>query len=43
LSSEPRGYAFVARIVRDVIDRDMVAAGQRERIREAAGAAAPPG
>lgn len=42
LSSEPRGYAFVARIVRDVIDRDMVAPGQRERIREAAGAAAPP-
>ena len=42
LSSEPRGYAFVARIVRDVIDRDMVAAGQRERIRAAAGAPAPP-
>jgi predicted ATPase len=43
LSSEPRGYAFVARIVRDVIDRDMVTPGQRERIRAAARAAAPPG
>ena len=37
LSAEPRGYSFVARIVRDVIDRDMVAAGQRQRILEAAG------
>jgi predicted ATPase len=37
LVAEPRGYAFVARIVRDVIDRDMVAEGQRRRIRDAAG------
>jgi serine/threonine-protein kinase len=36
---EPRGYAFVARIVRDVIDRDMVTEGQRRRIRDAAGGA----
>jgi len=35
LSAEPRGYAFVARIVRDVIDRDMVTAGQRQRILDA--------
>jgi predicted ATPase len=37
LVAEPRGYAFVARIVRDVIDRDMVAEGQGRRIRDAAG------
>jgi predicted ATPase len=37
LVAEPRGYAFVARIVRDVIERDMVAEGQRRRIRDAAG------
>jgi len=32
LAAEPRGYAFVARIVRDVIVRDMISAGQRQRI-----------
>ena len=32
LGAEPRGYAFVARIVRDVVERDMVTAGQRQRI-----------
>jgi len=32
LTAEPRGYAFVARIVRDVIDRDMVMPGQRQRL-----------
>jgi DNA-binding SARP family transcriptional activator len=38
LVAEPRGYAFVARIVCDVIDRDMVMGdGQRRRIRDAAG------
>src|SRR4029077_3423391 len=37
LSAEPRGYSFVARIVRDVLDRDMVIAGQRQRILETAG------
>ena len=36
LTAEPRGYAFVARIVRDVVDRDMVVPGQRQRILEAA-------
>jgi len=35
LTAEPRGYAFVARIFRDVIDRDMVTEGQRIRILEA--------
>ena len=32
LAAEPRGYAFVARIVRDVIDRDMATPGQRLRL-----------
>ncbi|HET7295798.1 MAG TPA: AAA family ATPase, partial [Gemmatimonadales bacterium] len=36
LTAERRGYAFVARIVRDVIDRDMVMEGERQRIRDAA-------
>ena len=35
LVSEPRGYAFVARIVREVVARDMVSAGQRQRILDA--------
>jgi len=35
LVAEPRGYSFVARIVRDVVARDMVTAGQRQRILEA--------
>jgi DNA-binding SARP family transcriptional activator len=37
LSADVRGYSFVARIVRDVISRDMLTSGQRIRIREAAG------
>jgi hypothetical protein len=37
LSAEPRGYAFVARIVRDIVERDMVTPGQRQRIVAAAG------
>lgn len=32
LVAEPRGYSFVARIVRDVVARDMVTPGQRQRI-----------
>jgi DNA-binding SARP family transcriptional activator len=36
LLAEPRGYSFVARIVRQVIERDMVTPGQRRRIVEAA-------
>ncbi|MBI4499967.1 MAG: AAA family ATPase [Gemmatimonadetes bacterium] len=35
LVAEPRGYAFVARIVREVVERDMITAGQRQRIVEA--------
>ncbi len=37
LLSEPRGYTFVARIVRQVVERDIVTPGQRRRILEAAG------
>ncbi|HYL20818.1 MAG TPA: AAA family ATPase [Gemmatimonadales bacterium] len=41
LVAERRGYAFVAPIVRQVIDRDMVMEGKRQRIRDAdAGAGA---
>jgi len=36
LAADPRGYAFVARIVREVVARDMVAPGQRQRLQEAA-------
>jgi DNA-binding SARP family transcriptional activator len=36
LLAEPRGYSFVARIVRKMIERDMVTPGQRRRIVEAA-------
>jgi DNA-binding SARP family transcriptional activator len=32
LVAEARGYAFVARIVRDVVARDMVTEGERQRI-----------
>ena len=35
LLAEPRGYSFVARIVRQVVERDMLTAGQRRRIQEA--------
>ena len=43
LTVEPRGYSFVARIVRQVVERDMVTAGQRRRVLDAAAAAAQPG
>ena len=36
LTADPRGYTFVARIVRDVIARDMLTAGQTERLRHKA-------
>jgi DNA-binding SARP family transcriptional activator len=32
VSADPRGYAFIARIVRDVVAVDMTTAGQRQRI-----------
>jgi DNA-binding SARP family transcriptional activator len=34
LVAEPRGYSFVARLVRRVVERDMVTAGQRQRVLE---------
>lgn len=37
LLSEPRGYSFVARIVRQVVERDILTPGQRRRLQEAAG------
>jgi DNA-binding SARP family transcriptional activator len=40
LAVEPRGYAFVARIVRDIVGGDLVTPGQRQRYREAAASAA---
>jgi len=38
LVAEQRGYAFVARIVRDVVARDMLTPGQRRRVLEAVSA-----
>jgi DNA-binding SARP family transcriptional activator len=35
LVADQRGYEFVARIVRDVVARDMLTSGQRRRIQEA--------
>jgi predicted ATPase len=35
LVAEPRGYSFVARIVRDVVERDMVTPGQKQRLLDA--------
>ena len=37
LVADQRGYEFVARIVREVVARDMLTAGQRRRVLEAAG------
>lgn len=37
LMYDPRGYTFVARIVRQVIAQDMLTPGQRQRVLEAAG------
>jgi DNA-binding SARP family transcriptional activator len=37
LVAEPRGYGFVARIVRQVVERDMLTPGQRRRLLEAVG------
>ena len=33
LVAEPRGYAFLARVVRDTVERDLVTPGQRHRLR----------
>jgi DNA-binding SARP family transcriptional activator len=32
LEAEPRGYGFVAKVAREVVARDMVTSGQRERV-----------
>lgn len=37
MRAEPRGYAFLARIAREVVARDLVTSGQRQRILERAG------
>lgn len=37
VTADGRGYAFTARIVRDIIGRDMLTDGQRRRIADAAG------
>ena len=39
--ADSRGYSFVARIVRDVILRDLVTQGQRERIQDTVGESSP--
>jgi len=41
LVAEPRGYSFAARIVRQVVQRDMLTPGQRRRVLEAAGRRSP--
>jgi predicted ATPase len=35
LVADAQGYSFVARIVRDVVDRDMLKEGERQRIKQA--------
>ncbi len=37
IGTDPRGYGFVARIVREVVAMDMTTPGQRQRIRDRAG------
>jgi len=37
VTADARGYAYTARIVRDIVGRDMLTRGQRQRIAEAAG------
>ena len=41
VTADPRGYAFLARIVREVVAADMTTPGQRHRIRERVGFRAP--
>jgi DNA-binding SARP family transcriptional activator len=40
VTADARGYAFTARIVRDIVARDMLTDGQRRRIADAAGSPA---
>ena len=37
LVAEPRGYSFVAKIVRDVVARDMISEARRQRVIELTG------
>jgi hypothetical protein len=37
ITADARGYAFTARIVRDIVGRDMLTEGQRRRIAQDAG------
>jgi len=37
VSAGPRGYGFVARIARQVVETDLVTPGQRQRMRANAG------
>jgi predicted ATPase len=41
LLSDPRGYSFPARVVREIIARDMLTPGQRRRVIEAAARLSP--
>lgn len=41
IASDARGYTFVARIVRDIVGRDMLTPGQKRRLQEAAGLTPP--
>jgi predicted ATPase len=41
LVAEPRGYSFVARLVRRVVERDMLTPGQRRRVLEAVARTSP--
>jgi DNA-binding SARP family transcriptional activator len=41
LVAEPRGYSFVARLVRRVVERDMLTPGQRRRVLNAVGRPEP--
>jgi len=42
VTADARGYDFLARIVRDIVGRDMLTPGQRRRIEEAAGTVPTP-
>jgi DNA-binding GntR family transcriptional regulator len=42
LTAEGRGYGFVARIVRQVVEQDLLTPGQRQRLLDAAGDAPAP-
>jgi predicted ATPase len=42
LTAEGRGYGFVARIVRQVVEQDLLTPGQRQRLLDAAGHAPGP-